>query len=184
MRIDPKECGLLVSDANSNQHDKDSVIQLAFEEFQVPAFFTIKKSILSLFANGKTSGLVLESGATVTQVVPISEGYTLYKSMITSHIGGETVTQQLIDFVEQSRGKELLPHFYYKYSSEPDGQTTTTLKDIGHVDPSVLEFHKRRIGQEMKEVICKVANPSDEKYDKNNKANSNQFNMTFQTEPK
>lgn len=164
MRIEAKECGLLVSDCNSNQHDKDSVIQLAFEEFEVPAFFTIKKSILSLFANGRTSGLVLESGANITQVVPISEGYTLYKSMITNHIGGETVTQHLTDYIEQSRGKELLPNFYYQYSTEQEGLRTATLKDIGHVDPSVLEYHKRRIGQEMKEVVCKVATPSEEGY--------------------
>src|SRR5438067_617260 len=39
LRINTKECGLLVSESNSNQHDRDSIIQLAFEEFQVPAFF-------------------------------------------------------------------------------------------------------------------------------------------------
>lgn len=162
MRINTKESGLLVSDCNSNQTDKDSIIQLAFEEFEVPAYFTIKKSILSLFASGRTSGLVLESGANLTQVVPISEGYILYKSMATTHIGGDTVTQDLINYVEENRSKELLPYFYYQYSSEQESQRTATLKDIGHVDPSVLDFHKKRFVQEMKELHFKVATPSEE----------------------
>lgn len=162
MRINSKESGLLVTDCNSNQHDKDSIIQLAFEEFEVPAFFTVKKSILSLFASGRTSGLVLETGANLTQVVPISEGYILYKNMATSHIGGDTVTQHLIDHIEQSRGKELLPSFYYHYTSEQEGPRTVVPKNIGHVDPSVLDFHKKRFAQELKELYFKVATPNEE----------------------
>jgi actin-like protein 6A len=162
MRVNTKEAGLLVSDCNSNQNDKDSIIQLAFEEFEVPAYFTIKKSILSLFASGRTTGLVLESGANLTQVVPVSEGYILYKSMATSHIGGDTVTQHLINHIEENRGKELLPSFNYQYSSENEGQRNVNLKDIGHVDPSVLDFHKKRFSQEMKELYFKVATPSEE----------------------
>jgi len=51
------------------------LIELAFESFETPAFFTCKKSVLSLFANGKTTGMVVESGADMTQVVPISDGF-------------------------------------------------------------------------------------------------------------
>lgn len=162
LRVNKSECGLLVSESNSNHHDRDSIIQLAFEEYSVPAFFTVKKSILSLFASGRTTGLVLESGANITQIVPVSEGYVLYKSLMTSHVGGDTITKNIIDYIEQNRGRELLPHFYYQYSTEQEGQRTSTPKQIGHVDPSVLEFHKKRFVQELKEAYFKVNTLSEE----------------------
>lgn len=162
LRVSKKECGLLVSECNSNQQDRDSIIQLAFEEFKVPAFFTAKKSILSLFASGRTTGLVLEAGANSTQIVPVSEGYILYKSLLSSPVGGETVTKNLVDYVEQNTGKELLPHFYYNYTFEQEGQRTATLKNIGHIDPSVLEFHKKRFVQELKELYLKVNTQSED----------------------
>jgi actin-related protein len=43
----------------------------------VPAYYSIKKGILNLIANGKSSGLVIESGAYNTSVMPVNEGYSL-----------------------------------------------------------------------------------------------------------
>jgi actin-related protein len=164
MRVEPRETALLLSDQNSNLHDKDTISQMVFEQLQMPAFFTIKKSVLSLFANGRTTGLVLESGATLTQVVPVNEGYTLGKASLTSPVGGETMTQNIINFIEEKRGKPLLPHFCYKYNIDAEGAKEGSLKDISNIDPSVLQFHKMRYCQEMKEMLFKVSTPSEEKY--------------------
>lgn len=163
MRVNPQDVALLMSEQNSNLHDKEKIIQLVFEDFQHPAFFTIKKSILSLFANGRSTGLVLETGANITQIVPVSEGYTLGKSTITAQIGGDTMTQNILNHIEEKRGEELLPHFCYDYKFDPESSSREgQRKDIGFVEPSVLQFHKLRYVQEMKELLFKVATPSDE----------------------
>ena len=101
----------------------------------------------------------------MTQIVPVSEGYILYKSMMTSNVGGDTVTKNIIDHIERNRGQELLPHFYYQYTMEQESQRTATLKDIGHVDPSILEFHKKRFIQELKELYFKVNTHSEDSYE-------------------
>ena len=105
-RVDPKQTALLIADQNSNKEDMEKIVSLAFEGIGLPSVFSIKKSILSLFANGKTSGIVLETGANITQVAPVSEGYVLHKSLLTQNIGGDTVSENIVKYIEDKEGNE------------------------------------------------------------------------------
>lgn len=49
--------------------------ELMFEKFQSPALLLAKDSVLSSFACGKTTALVVDIGAEVTTVAPIQEGW-------------------------------------------------------------------------------------------------------------
>ena len=48
-----------------------------FEKYNVPAFFLVKNAVLAAFANGRSTGLVLDSGASHTSAIPVHEGYVL-----------------------------------------------------------------------------------------------------------
>ena len=45
-----------------------------FETFNVPAFYVNIQAVLSLYASGRTTGIVMDSGDGVSHVVPIYEG--------------------------------------------------------------------------------------------------------------
>lgn len=45
-----------------------------FETFNSPAFFVQIQAVLSLYASGRTTGIVLDAGDGVSHVVPIYEG--------------------------------------------------------------------------------------------------------------
>lgn len=63
-----------------------------FEKFDIPALCLKVQSVLSLFSTGRTSGLVLDSGACVTFSVPIYEGYTMPYGTLKLVFGGNDIT--------------------------------------------------------------------------------------------
>jgi actin len=48
-----------------------------FEVFNVPALYVSVQAVLALYASGRTSGVVLDSGDGVSHTVPIFEGYAI-----------------------------------------------------------------------------------------------------------
>ena len=50
--------------------------QIMFETFSTPAMYVAIQAILSLYASGRGSAIVLDSGDGVTHIVPVYEGYT------------------------------------------------------------------------------------------------------------
>ena len=48
-----------------------------FETFNSPAMYIATQPVLSLYASGCTTGIVLDSGDGVSYAVPIYEGYVL-----------------------------------------------------------------------------------------------------------
>ena len=55
-----------------------------------------------MYSTGKVSGLVVESGESLTYCAPIFEGYALPHAMMKLEVAGQDVTQQLIDQLEKS----------------------------------------------------------------------------------
>ena len=49
-----------------------------FETFNMPAMYVAIQAVLSLYASGRTTGIVMDSGDGVSHDVPIYEGMTLY----------------------------------------------------------------------------------------------------------
>jgi len=65
----------------SAKEDREMTTELFFETFNVPALYLSNSAVLALYAFGRTTGVVLDSGADVTNTVPIYEGYALPHSI-------------------------------------------------------------------------------------------------------
>lgn len=62
---------------NNDPKIREQLIDLMFNEFRVPKLYLGNQAVLSLFADGRTTGTVLDCGEGVTHTVPIYEGYAI-----------------------------------------------------------------------------------------------------------
>jgi len=91
-----EEHPVLLTEAPLNpSHNRDQAAQIFFETFNVPALFTSIQAVLSLYASGRTTGIVLDSGDGVTHSVPVYEGFSIPHSIRRVDLAGRDITNQL-----------------------------------------------------------------------------------------
>eukprot|EP00096_Caligus_rogercresseyi_P004907 TRINITY_DN1954_c0_g1_i1.p1 TRINITY_DN1954_c0_g1~~TRINITY_DN1954_c0_g1_i1.p1 ORF type:complete len:377 (+),score=123.16 TRINITY_DN1954_c0_g1_i1:261-1391(+) len=91
-----EEHPVLLTEAPLNpRRNREKSAEIFFETFNVPALFLSMQAVLSLYATGRTTGVVLDSGDGVTHAVPIYEGFALPHSVMRVDVAGRDVTRHL-----------------------------------------------------------------------------------------
>lgn len=55
--------------------------------------------MLSLYSNGRTTGLVVDSGDGVTHTVPVYEGFSIPHAVKKNYIAGRVITEHLVNLL-------------------------------------------------------------------------------------
>lgn len=88
---------VLLTEAPLNpQKHRETAAEFFFEKLGVPAMVVSVQAVLSLYASGKTTGLVLDSGDGVTHAMPVFEGYAVPHAVQRSNVAGRDVTEHLV----------------------------------------------------------------------------------------
>ena len=96
LNVISEDHAVLLTEAPLNPFsNREKAAEILFEGLNVPALFCSLQAILSLYASGRTTGVVLDSGDGVTHVVPVYEGCAIPNAITRMDIAGRHVTQHL-----------------------------------------------------------------------------------------
>jgi len=120
-----------------------------FETFNVPTFYVSIQAVLSLYASGRATGIVLDSGDGVTHTGPIFEGYTLPHSIMRIDLAGRDLTDYMVKLLtevgvsfstsaerEIARDiKEKLCYVAYDFDTELKASNESSNKEVNYTLP-------------------------------------------------
>ncbi|KAM4874800.1 actin-like protein 9 [Thomomys bottae] len=170
LQVSPKDHPLLFSDPPfSPATNREKLVEVAFESLQSPRMYVASQSVLSVYAHGKISGLVVDTGHGVSYTVPVFQGYNLPNAIERLDLAGNHLTaflaemllgsgfhlrQQDLDTVENIKHQYCYVASDFKKQREsdqdckkslklPDGRTVTLGKELFQC-PELL-FHPPEI---------------------------------------
>ena len=103
LKIDPSVHNVLLTEAAmTSKFQREKMVQIMFERFKTPGVYIINPATLSLYASGKFTGLVCESGEGVTKCVPVFDGYAIHDAINKMYFGGRDITDYLVKLLNKA----------------------------------------------------------------------------------
>nr|OQO27219.1 hypothetical protein B0A51_05314 [Rachicladosporium sp. CCFEE 5018] len=138
-----QEFPLLVSEPPWNpKKERERTIELAMEDWGVPAFFLAKTGQLAAYSQSKATALVVDIGARNTSVTAVWDGMVLGKSLHHTPLAGDWLTNQVrLMFAQQQPPVPLIPHYMVKSKTPVDANAPSSATYAKYPKPPTSSFH-------------------------------------------
>ncbi|KAI7741923.1 hypothetical protein M8C21_024302 [Ambrosia artemisiifolia] len=100
LKVDPSECNILLTDPPLNpSRNREKMVETMFEKYNFAGVFIQIQAVLTLYAQGLLTGLVIDSGDGVSHVVPVVDGYSFPHLTKRMNVAGRHITSYLVDLL-------------------------------------------------------------------------------------
>ncbi|KAK9365686.1 actin family [Lipomyces kononenkoae] len=121
MKIDPTGKKILLTEPPMNPlSNRETMVDTMFEKYNFGGVYVAIQAVLALYAQGLSSGVVVDSGDGVTHIVPVYESVVLNHLTRRLDVAGRDVTRQLINLLLR-RG--------YAFNRTADFETVRQIKE-------------------------------------------------------
>lgn len=100
--------------------NREKMVEVMFEKYQFGGVYVAIQAVLALYAQGLSSGVVVDSGDGVTHIIPVYESVVLNHLTKRLDVAGRDVTRHLIDLLSR-RG--------YAFNRTADFETVRQIKE-------------------------------------------------------
>jgi len=121
LKINPPDCKILLTEPPMNpKSNRQKLVENMFEHYNFSALHISIQAVLTLYAQGLFTGVVVDSGDGVTHVVPVYEGFAIANHIERLDVAGRHITKYLIKLL-QLRG--------YSFNRIADFETVRQIKE-------------------------------------------------------
>ncbi|TNN35729.1 Actin-related protein 2-B [Liparis tanakae] len=121
LNIDSHDCKILLTEPPMNPtKNREKIIEVMFETYKFSGVYVAIQAVLTLYAQGLLTGVVVDSGDGVTHICPVYEGFSLPHLTRRLDIAGRDITRYLI---------KLLLLRGYAFNHSADFETVRMMKE-------------------------------------------------------
>ena len=121
MNVNPADCKVMLTEPPMNPlKNREKMIEVMFEKYGFAGAYVAIQAVLTLYAQGLLTGVVVDSGDGVTHLCPVYEGFAMPHLTRRLDIAGRDITHYMI---------KLLLLRGYSFNHSADFETVRQLKE-------------------------------------------------------
>jgi actin len=121
LKVNPEEQPVLLTEAALNpKQNREQMVEIFFDKFKVPGFYVFTQAVLALYASGRTTGLVCDSGDGVTHIVVVYDGYSIKHAVKRLNVAGRDLTDYMQKYLSEDG---------YGFSTSAEKEIARTIKE-------------------------------------------------------